>query len=169
MKVPDLDLGIDNELKMLGGRRNDESEMKKNMRTNWLDRRIFKLYELGIKWVPIPLMLAHWFGTWDYTQHPRPIVVDTADNGACIVWMYVLAYVYMPLAMLPASYFFHYCWMFRIPFLYFFGINAIRIYYRHWLLTPDMVEAHHILIIFTLILYAYGFVKIACERSKVCA
>lgn len=145
-----------------------ESEHRQ-VRAEWLDRRIFNLYEFGIKWVPIVLMLGHWYGVWDYGHHPRPVFVDTEDNGACIVWLYILAYVYMPLAMMPASYFFHYCWIFRIPFLYFFGINAIRCYYGNWLIRPEQLEAHHIFIIFTIILYIYGFTKIACERSKVCS
>lgn len=115
------------------------------------------------------MMLSHWYGVWDYSHYPQAVVVSTADNGHCIVWLYFLSYIYMPLAMLPVSYFFHYCWLFRVPFVYFIGINAIRAYYRHWLITPDMIEGHHILIVFILFLYAYGFVKIACERSKVCA
>ena len=97
---------------------------------------------------------------------PRPTITDTAYNGNCIIWIYFLAYIYMPLCMLPVSFFFRYCWIFRIPFLYFFGINAIRLYYQHWLITPEQLEMHHVFIIFTLILYAYGFIKIAITRSK---
>lgn len=170
MKEKDLDLGTTQELvSSLGGRRKTESDVSRIVRSNWLDRRIYRLYEVGSKWMPIPLMLTHWYGVWDYGRHPRPIVVDTVDNGGSIIWMYVLAYIYTPLAMLPVSYFFHYCWLFRVPFVYFIGINAIRAYYHHWLITPDMIEGHHILIVFILMLYVYGFVKIACERSKVCA
>ena len=150
MKDLDLDFGIGEKLTMLGGRREKESEVRKSVRSSWLDRRIFKLYGFGAKWMPIPLMLTHWYGVWDYSHYPRAVVVDTADNGYCIVWLYFLAYVYMPMAMLPVSYFFHYCWLFRVPFVYFIGINAIRAYYHHWLITPDMIEDHHILIVFIL-------------------
>lgn len=141
-------------------------EERTYVRHEVLNRRIFKFYELGAKWAPIPLMLGHWYGVWDYGRYPRPTILDTADNGNCIIWLYILAYVYMPLAMLPVSYFFHYCWIFRIPFFYFFGINAIRIYYRHWLITPEQLGMHHVFIIFTIILYAYGFIKIACQSKK---
>ena len=99
---------------------------------------------------------------------PRPTVVDTNLNGNCIIWIYVLAYIYMPLTMIPVSYFFRYCWIFRIPFFYFFGINAIRLYYQHWLITPEQLEMHHVFIIFTLMLYAYGFIKIALSNSRIC-
>ena len=99
---------------------------------------------------------------------PRPTVIDTDFNGNCIIWIYVLAYIYMPLTMIPVSFFFRYCWIFRIPFFYFFGINAIRLYYRHWLITPEQLEMHHVFIIFTLMLYAYGFIKIALSNSRIC-
>nr|DAE06140.1 MAG TPA: hypothetical protein [Podoviridae sp. ct5bO8] len=131
-----------------------------------LSRKIWRFYELLAKWAPIPLMLWHWYGVWDYGHCPRPTILDTNDNGNCIIWIYFLAYIYMPLCMLPVSFFFRYCWIFRIPFLYFFGINAIRLYYQHWLITPEQLEMHHVFIIFTLILYAYGFIKIAITRSK---
>lgn len=150
---------------------NEESEdyERSMMRSQWLSRKIFRLYEIGIKWVPIPLMLWHWYGVWDYGHYQRAVILDTEYNGNCIIWIYFLAYVYMPIAMLPASYFFKYCWIFRIPFIYFFGINAIRLYYGHWLIQPEQLEAHHIFIIFTIILYAYGILKAACESKKCCS
>lgn len=138
------------------------------VRQGILNRRIFKFYELLSKWAPIPLMLGHWYGVIDYGCYPRPVILDTGDNGNCVIWLYVLAYVYMPLAMIPVSFFYHYCWIFRIPFLYFFGINAIRLYYQSWMIRPNQIEAHHILIIFTLILYVYGFIKIAVQSKKRC-
>lgn len=85
-----------------------------------LSRKIWRFYELLSKWAPIPLMLWHWYGVWDYGHCPRPAILDTNDNGNCIIWIYFLAYIYMPLCMLPVSFFFRYCWIFRIPFFYFF-------------------------------------------------
>ena len=43
---------------------NEESEdyERSMMRSQWLSRKIFRIYEIGIKWVPIPLMLGHWYG-----------------------------------------------------------------------------------------------------------
>lgn len=143
-------------------------EESESIRTHLLDRGIFKLYEFGIKWMPIPIMLGHWYGVYDYAHYPRAVIVDTDINGDCVIWLYILAYVYMPLAMLPASYFFHYCWIFRIPFLYFFGINAIRLYYHNWMIRPNQLDAHFIFILFTIILYAYGLTKKIIENRKNC-
>lgn len=75
-----------------------------------LSRKIWRFYELLAKWAPIPLMLGHWYGVWDYGRYPRPTVLDTDDNGNCIIWIYFLAYVYMPICMIPVSLFFRYCW-----------------------------------------------------------
>ena len=83
-----------------------------------LSRKIWRFYELLAKWAPIPLMLWHWYGVWDYGHCPRPTILDTNNNGNCIIWIYFLAYIYMPLCMLPVSFFFRYCWIFRIPLLF---------------------------------------------------
>lgn len=136
------------------------------VRQNLLNRKIYRFYELLAKWAPIPLMLGHWYGVWDYGKYTRPVILDTDNNGYCIIWIYILSYIYMPLCMIPVSFFFHYCWIYRIPFFYFIGINAIRIYYQHWLITPEQLPMHHVFIIFTLILYAYGFIKIAFQSKK---
>ena len=39
-------------------------EERRAIRSRLLDRGIFKLYEIGVKWIPIPLMLGHWYGVW---------------------------------------------------------------------------------------------------------
>ena len=48
-----------------------------------LSRKIWRFYELLAKWAPIPLMLWHWYGVWDYGHCPRPTILDTNDNGEC--------------------------------------------------------------------------------------
>lgn len=35
-----------------------------------LSRKIWRFYELLAKWAPIPLMLGHWYGVWDYGHYP---------------------------------------------------------------------------------------------------
>ena len=36
-----------------------------------LSRKIWRFYELLSKWAPIPLMLGHWYGVWDYGHYPQ--------------------------------------------------------------------------------------------------
>lgn len=141
-------------------------EEQEAVRQELLSRKIYRFYEVLSKWAPIPLMLGHWYGVWDYGHYPRPVILDTQDNGNCIIWLYVLAYVYMPIAMLPVSHFFHHCTFMRIPFFYFFGINIIRLYYGSWLIRPNQLSAHYILIGLTLIAYIVYGIKIACQSTK---
>ena len=35
-----------------------------------LSRKIWRFYELLSKWAPIPLMVGHWYGVWDYGHYP---------------------------------------------------------------------------------------------------
>lgn len=40
------------------------------MRQMLLSRKIYAFYEFLSKWAPIPLMLGHWYGVWDYGHYP---------------------------------------------------------------------------------------------------
>ncbi len=141
-------------------------EERQAVRSVILSRKIYCFYEF-LSWLaPFLLMLSHWYGVYDYSNYPRPTILDTDDNGSCVIWMYVLCYLYMPFAMIPVSYFFHWCWIIRIPFYYFIGINAIRLWYQHWFMTPEQLPAHYFLIVLTLIIYAYGIISIIIEGKK---
>lgn len=138
------------------------------LRTRILERRIYYFYFHAVKWAPVVVMLVHWYGVFDYVSSPHNALQTVSNSSVCTVFLYLLAYVYMPLMMLPASYFFKLCWIFRIPFLYFFGVNAIRLYYGSLLITEEMVDSHLVIIVFTLIMYVYGFTQIACRRYVGC-
>ena len=45
-----------------------------------LSRKIWRFYELLAKWAPIPLMLWHWYGIWDYGHCPRPTILNTNET-----------------------------------------------------------------------------------------
>ena len=88
-----------------------------------------------------------------------------------IFFFYEKALRYVPILrpvvfMLPASHFFKLCWIWRIPFVYIIGTNAIRIYYRSWFITNEMYDADFILIIMTLALYACAFVQMICRSFR---
>lgn len=133
-----------------------QSDNTKRRNANTMEHGIWYFYKYGIGIAAIILMLTHWYGVYDYSCMPRPVVIDTEQNGHCIIWIYCLAYVYMPMMMIPASKFFRQCWLWRVPYVYFFGINAIRIAYGHWLIRYEMIDAHEAMIIMTIIVYIYG-------------
>lgn len=97
-----------------------------------LNRSIFFFYEKTLRYVPILLMLCHWYGVYSFHDNPREIVIDIRENEECIAYLYFMVYIFPVVFMLPASHFFKLCWIWRIPFVYIIGTNAIRIYYRSW-------------------------------------
>lgn len=132
-----------------------------------LDRSIFWFYEWGLKWVPVALMVAHWYGVVDFHGNPREIFVDASENEACIAYLYVMAYVFPLLFMMPASFFYRLCWVWRVPFVYLIGVNVTRLCYGSLLIRNEMAMTDYTLIMLAAALYAYFLVKKAC--AKLCA
>lgn len=124
-----------------------------------LSRPIFCFYDKGLRYVPIVIMLCHWYGTFHFHSNPHEFIFDAKGNKPCILFFYFMAYVFPVLFMLPASRFFRLCWIYRIPFVYMIGINVIRIYYQSYIITNDMYKADIILIALTLFLYICGLAQ----------
>ena len=55
-----------------------------------------------------------------------------------------------------ASRFFFLCWKYRIPFFYFFGVNAMHICYGRIFTTNEMVMPHFCLIAMIVAIYLYA-------------
>ena len=123
-----------------------------------LDRGIFWWYEWALKYVPLIVMLGHWYGMFDFHSNPREIIVCVKENEACIAYLYSMTYIFPVVMMLPASHFYHLCWIWRIPFVYMIGTSVIRLFYGSWLITNEMYDADVVLIMFTCALYVYAFV-----------
>lgn len=140
------------------------NEKPHTLKFGFPDRSILKFYERVMKYVPIGLMLVHWYGTWDFHHQPRLVLLDNKDNEACVAFIYFMIYVFPLLSMLPASKFFHLCWIYRIPFYYLFGVNVIRMLYGKWLITSEMIAENYFLIVLTIILYIYAFIKLSFAR-----
>ncbi len=182
MNERDLDLG--RALRFvsdLGGRRKKESEeesLKSMLKGkdisevvnlmicagNTYNRRILRFFRWFCKWVPIAVMLAHWYGLYDFSQHPRDMFTLDNENTACYLWIYFMTYV-LPMVIIAASRFFFLCWRYRIPFFYFFGVNALHICYGDIFTTNEMVIPHFALVLFIIILYAYAFGEMALNTK----
>ena len=128
-----------------------------------LNRSIFFFYEKALRYVPVFLMLCHWWGVYSFHDNPREILIDIRENEECIAYLYFMVYLFPVVFMLPASHFFKLCWIWRIPFVYIIGTNAIRLYYGSWLITNEMYDADFILILMTLALYVCAFVQVTCR------
>ena len=74
-----------------------------------LNRSIFFFYEKSLRYVPVFLMLCHWYGVYSFHENPREILIDIRENEECIVYLYFMVYIFPVVFMLPASHFFKLC------------------------------------------------------------
>lgn len=125
---------------------------------NIYNRRILRFFRWFCKWIPLAIMLTHWYGVYDFSQHPRPMFTLDAENTFCYLWMYFMIYI-LPMVIILASRFFFLCWRYRIPFFYFFGVNAMHLCYWSIFTTNEMVKPHFCLMAMILMMYAYGFAE----------
>ncbi len=154
-----VDINDDTQLKrMLRGR--DISEVISLMMKsgNVYNRRILRFFRWFCKWVPLGIMLTHWYGMYDFSRHPRPMFIVVEGNEACYTWIYFMVYI-LPMVIILASRFFFLCWRYRIPFFYFFGVNSIHLCCGSMITTNEMVMPHFCLGMMMVILYIYGFTE----------
>lgn len=130
------------------------------------ERSIWKFYEWAVIFAPLLLMLSHWYIFYVFSQNPYELLHYSSANEICIAWIYTILYLYVPLMILPASYFFKWCNIFRIPFVYFAFINMERLYYGSWFCTNEMVDTHYILILCVIGLYLIELVGILLKYKK---
>ena len=130
------------------------------------ERRIWKFYEWGVVFAPLLLMLSHWYIFYVFSQNTYELLNYSSANEICIVWIYTILYLYVPAMLLPASYFFKWCNIFRIPFIYFVFINMERLYYGSWFCTNEMVDTHYILIMCILGLYVIELAGMVMKYGK---
>lgn len=68
-----------------------------------LNRSIFFFYEKTLRYVPILLMLCHWYGVYSFHDNPREILIDIRENEECIAYLYFMVYIFPVVFMLPAA------------------------------------------------------------------
>lgn len=128
------------------------------------ERIIWKFYEWAVIIAPIILMLSHWYVFYIFSQNTQELLQYSAPNEVCIAWIYTILYLYVPLMLLPASYFFRWCNLFRVPFIYFIFINVERVYYGSWFCTNAMIDTHYILIYCILCIYGMELLGIVLKN-----
>lgn len=132
---------------------------------NRYSRRILKFFRWFCKYVPITLMCFHAYGMWDFSQHPREMFIPYVENTPCYIYIYFMVYI-LHMVLILASRFFFLCWRYRIPFFYFFGVNASHIVGWSWYTTKDMVDSCFTVMVVTAIFYLYSFVDLFISKSK---
>lgn len=87
----------------------------KTIQTNTLAEKLFWFYRIGIRAIPILLMVLHWFGVYWFHHNTASMGLDLNENAVLVASVYVLAYVVLPAVLLPASFLFKFGWVWRIP------------------------------------------------------
>lgn len=124
---------------------------------NTYNRRILRFFRWFSKWLPIAIMVTHWLGLLNFSNSNRATLVLEKNNQLCDCWAYFMMYL-LPFVIMLASRFFFLCWKYRIPFIYFFGVNAIHVCYLSMVTTKEMIMAHVVIIAMTCITYLYALV-----------
>ena len=132
---------------------------------NRYSRRVLKFFRWFCKWIPITIMCFHAYGIWEFSQHPREMFIPYAENMPCYLFIYFMVYV-LPMVAILASRFFFLCWRYRIPFFYFFGINAAHIVEWSWNTTRNMIDSCFTVMVVTAFFYFYGFAEIFISKTK---
>ncbi len=129
-----------------------------------VNKRIFLFYRWGMRIVPILLMLVHWLyaycvrNIWEY---------DNLDMPATLIApMYAMTYIFPLAFMLPASYFFKFCDIWRVPFAYLIGVNLLHAWYASFVCTPQIAEHCRILIYAVLAMYVWLLLRRVNRLSK---
>lgn len=142
----------------------DGSNAKMSGMPTLAERSIWKGYDIAAMVVPFGLMLSHWAIFYVFSQNTHEVLVYPEANEICIAWIFVLLFLVLPLAFLPATYLFRRCNLFRIPFLYFIFINVERWYYGAYFCTNEMIDTHYILIYCIITLYIFELAELALRN-----
>ena len=129
----------------------------KTIQTNTLAEKLFWFYRIGIRVIPILLMVLHWLGVHWFHHNAASMGLDLNENAVLVVSLYALAYVVLPAVLLPASFLFKFGWVWRIPFLYLAGVILIRLGHGTLYISETTRIADYTLIVLTLLLYGRAF------------
>lgn len=132
---------------------------------NRYSRRLLKFIRWMTKWVPVLIMTWHGFAMLDFSQNQREMFIVTSDYWISYTFIYMLLYV-LPMALMLFSRFFWLCWVYRIPFFYYFGVNAVHLTYWSWYTTNEMVMSCMSVIVMTGLFYLYWIVDWFLRKTK---
>lgn len=133
------------------------------------ERTIWKGYQWGAVILPIMIMLSHWYIFYVFSQNTQEVLKYPEANEICIAWIYSLLYLIIPLMLMPATYLFRWCNLFRVPFIYFIFINVERWYYGDWFCTNEMVDTHYVLIYCIICIYVLELLGVGWRYRRTLA
>ena len=136
------------------------------MSGNSYSRRLLKFIKWITKWLPICIMVWHSFAMLDFSKNTREMFIVHSEHWPSYAFIYVLLYV-LPLVLILFSRFFWLCWVYRIPFFYYFVVNAIHLTYWSWYTTKEMVMSCMSVIVMTGVFYLYWVIDWLLTRTRI--
>lgn len=130
------------------------------------EHSIWKLYEWMAMVVPLFLMISHWGIFYVFSLNNQELMNYSGANEICIAWMFFVLFFLFPLGLLPATFLYRRCRIFRIPFVYFLFIIVERWYYGSWFCTNEMIDAHYILIYCIIGIYLVELIGLGLRHRK---
>lgn len=131
-----------------------------------IEKVIWIFYHWSAIFVPIGIMLSHWYIFYVFSQNDYELMHYSPANEVCIAWIYTILYLALPAMLVPASYLFRWCNLFRVPYIYFIFINIERWYYGSWFCTNEMVDTHYILIYCIICIYGMELFGLCLKHLK---
>lgn len=128
-----------------------EDENKANLPTT-SELKIHTFYKWVVMLLPFIVMVSHWVIFYGFSQNSFEVMKYPEANESCIAWLFMVPTV-LVLVLVPATYLYRRCNLFRIPFIYFSFTVIERLYYGSWFCTNEMIDCHYILIYYTIGMY----------------
>lgn len=118
------------------------------------------------RFAPILVMLARWYGAFQFYSNKMEITLWYEENEEPIWFFYIITYILYPFSLWKGQVLHRLCPEWRIPLLYAAGVNIIHLLYGSIIITNKMFYCDMFLICIILILYTYVAIsKLQHHRS----
>lgn len=107
------------------------------------------------RYAPIGVMLARWYGAYQFYSNNMEIELWYEQNEEPIWFFYIITYILYPISLWKGQRLHRLCVEWRIPLFYAAGVNVVHLWYGSVIIRNEMFDLDVFLIIMVLVLYAY--------------
>lgn len=107
------------------------------------------------RYAPIAVMLARWWGVYQFYSNKMEITLWYEENEEPIWFFYIITYILYPISLWKGQRLHRLCVEWRIPLFYAAGVNVVHLWYGAIIIKNVMFDLDVFLIIMVLVLYAY--------------
>lgn len=107
------------------------------------------------RYAPIIVMLARWYGVYQFYSNKMEITLWYEQNEEPIWFFYIITYILYPISLWKGQRLHRLCVEWRIPLFYAAGVNVVHLWYGSIIIRNEMFDLDVFLIIMVVILYIY--------------